>query len=83
MRDLGAFGRQRLVVVGPRRDRIERQVELILPAELEARLAERVVPRLRARVPLGQIGGVRGDLVGDDAGLHVVAVRAGRGAPWA
>ena len=24
---------------------------------------------------LGQVGRVRGDLVGDDAGLHVVAVR--------
>ena len=67
VRDLGAVGRQRLVVEGARGHRIERQVELVLPAELEARLRQRVVPRLRPRMALGEIGGVRGDLVGDDA----------------
>src|ERR1043165_1071326 len=38
MRRLGPLGRQRGVVKLLRRLRIERQVELILPAELEARL---------------------------------------------
>src|SRR5690606_24188748 len=33
--------------------RIQAQVELVLPAELEARLGQRVVARLRARVALG------------------------------
>ena len=74
VRHLGAVGRQRRVVVRARGDRIERQVELILPAELEPRLRQRIVPCLRARMPLGQIGGVRRDLVGDDARLDVVAV---------
>src|SRR5262245_59136808 len=40
MRYLGAVGGQRLVVEGARGDGIEREVELILPAELEARLRE-------------------------------------------
>jgi hypothetical protein len=35
---LGAFGRKRLVVVLLGRFRIEAQVELVAPAELEARL---------------------------------------------
>jgi hypothetical protein len=43
VRDLRAVRRQRLVVKVLRRVRIERQVELILPAELEARLGQRVV----------------------------------------
>ena len=54
--------------------RIQGKIELIFPAELEARLRQRVVADLRCRVPLGQIGGVGGDLVGDDAFLDVVPV---------
>src|ERR1043165_7749536 len=50
VRDLGAVGRKRLVMVRARGDRIERQVELIDPSELEARFAQRVVPFLRSRV---------------------------------
>src|SRR5712691_3291586 len=42
--ELGALGRQGLVVELARRLRIEREVELVLPAKLEARLTERVVP---------------------------------------
>jgi len=43
--------------------------------ELEPRLGERGgARRLRPRMSLGQIGGVRGDLVGDDSVLDVVAV---------
>jgi len=57
-----------------RRLGVERQVELILPAEFEARAAERVIAALRAGQPLGQIGGMGRDLVGDDAGFHIVAV---------
>ena len=49
VRHLRAVGRQRLVVVRARGDRIERQVELIFPSELEPRLRQRVVPHLRAR----------------------------------
>ncbi len=63
--------------------RIEREVELVLPAELEAGPRQSVVAQLCGRMPLGKVGGVRGDLVGDDAGLHVVAGSAGPGAPSA
>jgi hypothetical protein len=50
------------------------EVELVLPAELEARRRQRVVAQPARRVALGEVGGVRGDLVGDDADLDVVAV---------
>ena len=55
--------------------RIEAEVELIFPAEFEARLAQRVVAVLRAGMAFGEVGGVGGDLVGDDAVLHVLLVR--------
>src|SRR4029077_2894309 len=41
MRNLGAIGRERLVVEGLRGFRIERERELVAPAEFEARLAHR------------------------------------------
>ncbi len=44
MGELGAFGRQRLVVELLRRLGVERKVELVAPAELEAGAAERVIP---------------------------------------
>src|SRR3954471_14642833 len=48
--DLGSLRRQRLVVIGQRRHWIQRQVELILPAELEPSLAQRVIPLPGARM---------------------------------
>ena len=68
------FLRQRGVVVGGRRHRVERQVELVAPAKLKARVRKRVVARLGEGVPLGQVGRVGGNLVGDDAGFDVVPV---------
>jgi hypothetical protein len=47
-----------------------------VPAELEAGLGEGVVAVLGAGVALGEVGGVGGDLVGDDAVLDVL--RSGR-----
>ena len=67
MRQLGAVGRQGLVVELLGRLGVERQVELVAPAELEARPRQRVVALARRRMALGEIGGMRGDLVGDDA----------------
>ena len=58
-----------------RRIGIETEIELILPAEVEACPRQRVVAQLCRRMPLGEIGRVRGDLVGDYAGFNVVAVR--------
>ena len=74
MRHLGAVLGQGLVVVLLRRLGVQAQVELVLPAEVETRLAQRVVTRAGTGVALGHIGGVRGDLVGDDALLDVIAV---------
>ncbi len=74
MRDLVRLLGQRLVVEVARGFGVEREVELVLPAELEAGARQRVVAGSGGRVPLGEIGGVGGDLVGDDAGLDVVAV---------
>src|SRR4051812_1010349 len=47
VRDLVRFFRQRLVVVLARGVRIETQVELVLPAEVEARTRECIVAKLR------------------------------------
>ena len=53
---------------------VERQVKLVSPPEVEARLAQRVVPHLRARVAFGEVGGVGCDFVGHYAGAHVLLV---------
>ena len=74
MRHLVRLLGQGLVVVGARGVGVEAQIELVDPAELEARAGERVVAQLRRRMPLGEIGGMGGDLVGDDAVFHVVPV---------
>ncbi len=74
MRRLVRLLGQGLVVEGARRFRIEAQVELVFPAELEAGAAHGVVPHPRTRVALGEVGGVGGDLVGDDPVLDVLAI---------
>jgi len=75
MGDLVGFLRQGLVVEEACRIRVEAEVELVDPAEIEPRARQRVVAQLGCRVALAEIGGVGCDLVGDDAGLDVVAVR--------
>ena len=50
-------------------------MELVAPAEFIASLAECVVAYLRSRMPFGQVGGVGGNLVGDDSRAHIFAVR--------
>src|SRR5438034_11360225 len=52
VRPFRRFGRKGLVVEAARALGVEREVELVLPPELEPRLAERVVPRLRAGMSL-------------------------------
>jgi len=46
-----------------------------LPKRLESKPAQGVVAVLRAGMAFRQVGGVRGDLVGDDAVFHVFLVR--------
>ena len=60
MRGLCPFCGKRLVVEGFGRVRIETKVELIAPAEIEPRAAERIVAQLGGGMPLGEIGGMRG-----------------------
>src|SRR5580700_6668861 len=74
VRHLVALLGQRGVVEGAGGIRIERQVELVLPAEIEACARQRVIARACPGVSLGQVRGMRRDLVGDDPGLDVVAV---------
>src|SRR3546814_448817 len=71
---LGRLGGQGGVVVAAGGVGVEGEVELVLPPELEAGLRERVVPVAGVGVALGDVGGVRGDLVGDHALLHVIAI---------
>src|SRR4051812_32382627 len=75
MRELRAIGWQRLVVVCACGDRIERQVELIFPPEIETRLRQGIVPLAGSRMSFREVRGMRSDLVRDDARLDVVAVR--------
>ncbi len=70
---VGVLG-QSLVVEGARPVRVQPQVELVLPAEFEARLGNGVVAQLGAGHALAQVRRVGGDLVGDDAFLDVVPV---------
>ena len=71
---LGAFGGEGLVVVLLGGFGVEAEVELVAPAELEPGAAERVVVEPGGGVALGEVGGVGGELVGDDPDLDVVAV---------
>jgi hypothetical protein len=50
VRQFVRFLGQRLVVILPRGVGVETEVELVLPAEVEARARERVVAQLRGRV---------------------------------
>src|SRR5579884_1902666 len=75
MGDFGALCGQRLVVELTRRLGIQRKIELIFPAEIEARLAQDVVPVMRERVSFGQIGGVRRNFVGNDPVFDILLVR--------
>ncbi len=54
MGDLVGVLRQGLVVVGARRIRVEAEVELVLPAEVEPGAAQGVVAQLRAGWPLAR-----------------------------
>ena len=60
MGGLRALGWERLVVVLLGGIRVEAEVELVAPAEVEPGTAERVVAQFGGGVPLGQIGGAAG-----------------------
>src|SRR5579875_2523899 len=58
-----------------RRLRIEREIELVLPAKLKARFGKGIVTQLGARMSLCQVGGMSGDLIGNHPIFHVVYIR--------
>src|SRR5262249_53575119 len=64
--------RQRFVVVRLRRFRVERQSELLFPVECETGARKSIVAIACARPMTGDIGGMRGDFIGDQALLHVL-----------
>ena len=71
---LRSFSGKGLVVKGASRFRIQREIELILPPKLEPCLREGIVPGLSARMSFGQVGGVSGNLIGNDSVLDVFFV---------
>jgi hypothetical protein len=66
---LSGLLRKRGVVKEACADRVQREIELVGPAELEARAGKRVITEVRHRMAFGEISGVRCDLVCDHA-LH-------------
>ena len=66
--------REGFVVVFAGGDGIEGEVELVFPAEFEAGFGEGVVAVLGAGVAFGEVCGVGGEFVGDDAGFDVFLV---------
>src|SRR6202789_4255886 len=66
---------QSFVVHGPRRLGIQRQGKLLLPVEFITRVAERVIAVAGSRTPTRDIGGVGGNLVGNDAVFYIFFVR--------
>jgi hypothetical protein len=58
--------------------RVEREVELVLPAENSNRAFDSVVPGLRPRMPLGEVRGVGGEPVGHHALPDVLPVGSPR-----
>ena len=61
---------------------VEAEVELVFPAELEAGLAQGIVPYLCPGMALGQVGSMGGYLIGDDTDAHVLLVREGQVLLW-
>lgn len=75
MGDFAGLLRQGFVVVSASGERVERQVELVFPAELEARFRHGVIADLRAGMAFGEVGGVGGDFVGNQSLLNVFFIR--------
>src|SRR5260370_26660761 len=66
---------QSFIVHGARRFGIKRQRELLFPVERVAGVAKGIITILSTGTMTGDVGSVRGNLVGDDAVLHVFLVR--------
>src|SRR5437762_2448246 len=71
---LRAFLRKRLIMKFPGCVWIQSQVKLVLPTELKPGFRNGIVAVLRAGMTFGQVGGVRGNFVSDDAVFDVFLV---------
>ena len=58
--------------------RIERQVELIFPAELVTGFAQGIVAYLCSRMPFGKVGSMSGNLISDNPYTYVFFIRQGK-----
>ncbi len=74
MRGLVRLLREGFIVKASRRVRVETQVELILPAELEPGAGDGIIAQPGRRMTFRQICRMCSELVGDDAGFYVFPV---------
>ena len=79
----GSFFRHGLIMELPRRFRIEREVELVFPAEFEARMGKRIIPKPRPGVSFGKVRRMGGNLIGNDSVADVLFGRQAQGVPSA
>src|SRR5687767_12464229 len=70
----GTFLREGFVVKFAGAFGIEAEVKLVFPAKFEASFAQGIIAILRAGMAFGEVTGVRGDFIGDDAFLDVLLV---------
>ncbi|CAK6470842.1 hypothetical protein PSEG_05553 [Pseudomonas sp. Nvir] len=61
-------------MIGSRSEGIEREVELVFPAEFETCFGHRVIADLRPGVAFREVGGVGGDFVGNQPLFHILFV---------
>ena len=57
---------------------VEREMELVAPAELETRLRQRIVANGSTWMALRQVGCMSGNLVGDDTCAYIFFIRQGQ-----
>ena len=75
MGEFGAFGRKRFVVKLLCLFGVKSEVKLVFPAEFESGFRQSVVAVLSSGMALGEVGGVSGELVRDNALFDVLFVR--------
>ena len=66
MGDFTGLLRQGFIVISAGSKRVEGQIKLVFPAKFEAGFRHGVIANLRARMPFRQVGGVSGNLIGDN-----------------
>lgn len=75
MRFLSTGVRQSDIMISSGSVGVQREIELVFPAELEASLGESIITELRARVPLGKVCRMGRKFVCNHAFTHILTVR--------